>query len=241
MEELQLFRSCTVLIKGKKGRYIVCIILADKNCDDSNVRVSHPQDAVVVCTIERYFLREYILPIGDTIEGVTGNLFDVYLTPYFLEAYRPVKKGDLFLLRSVMHSVEFKVVKTDPAPYCIVAPDMVIHCEGETVKREDEEKMDDVGYDDVGGCRKKMAQICEMIELPLRHPALFKTLGVKPPRGMLLYANEADAFFFLINGPEIMIKMARESESNLCKAFEETEKNAPAITFLDHTDQVENI
>eukprot|EP00592_Proboscia_alata_P029946 CAMPEP_0194443182 /NCGR_PEP_ID=MMETSP0176-20130528/126558_1 /TAXON_ID=216777 /ORGANISM="Proboscia alata, Strain PI-D3" /LENGTH=118 /DNA_ID=CAMNT_0039269391 /DNA_START=1380 /DNA_END=1733 /DNA_ORIENTATION=- len=118
MEELQLFRSCTVLIKGKKGRYIVCIVLADKNCDDSNVRVSHPQDAVVVCTIERYFLREYILPIGDTIEGVTGNLFDVYLTPYFLEAYRPVKKGDLFLLRSVMHSIEFKVVETDPAPYC---------------------------------------------------------------------------------------------------------------------------
>merc|ERR1711935_28747 len=117
---------------------------------------------------------------------------------------------------------------------------------------EDEEKMDDVGYDDVGGCRKQMAQIREMIELPLRHPLLFKTLGVKPPRGVLLYgppgsgktliaravANETGAFFFLINGPEIMSKMAGESESNLRKAFEEAEKNAPAIIFMDEIDSI---
>jgi transitional endoplasmic reticulum ATPase len=80
-----------------------------------------------------------------------------------------------------MHPVEFKVVETDPSPYCIVAPDTVIHCEGEPVKREDEERFDEVGYDDVGGCRKQMAKIRKMIQLPLRHPALFKTLGVKPP------------------------------------------------------------
>ena len=103
----------------------------------------------------------------------------------------------------------------------------VIHCEGEPVKREDEERLDDVGYDDIGGCRKQMAQIREMIELPLRHPTLFKTLGVKPPRGVLLYgppgsgktliaravANETGAFFFLINGPEIMSKMVLYSVS----------------------------
>ena len=85
--------------------------------------------------------------------------------------------------------------------------------------------------DDIGGCRRQMAQIREMIELPLRHPTLFKTLGVKPPRGVLLFgppgsgktliaravANETGAFFFLINGPEIMSKMAGESESNLRK------------------------
>merc|ERR1712072_325475 len=120
------------------------------------------------------------------------------------------------------------------------------------VKREDEEKLDDVGYDDIGGCKKAMAQIREMIELPLRHPALFKTLGVKPPRGVLLYgppgsgktliaravANETGAFFFLINGPEIMSKMAGEAESNLRKAFEEAEKNAPAIIFIDEIDSI---
>jgi len=64
------------------------------------------------------------------------NLFEVYLKPYFLEAYRPIHKGDIFLIRGGMRAVEFKVVETDPSPYCIVAPDTVIHCEGEPVKRE---------------------------------------------------------------------------------------------------------
>ncbi len=148
--------------------------------------------------------------------------------------------------------MEFKVVETDPSPVCIVAPETVIHCEGEPVVREEEERGDDVGYDDIGGCRRQLAQIREMIELPLRHPTLFKTLGVKPPRGVLLYgppgsgktmiaravANETGAFFFLINGPEIMSKMAGESESNLRKAFEEAEKNSPAIIFIDEIDSI---
>merc|ERR1719331_3628421 len=112
--------------------------------------------------------------------------------------------------------------------------------------------LDGVGYDDIGGCRKQMALIREMIELPLRHPQLFKTLGVKPPRGVLLYgppgsgktliaravANETGAFFFLINGPEVMSKMAGEAESNLRRAFEEAEKNAPAIIFIDEIDSI---
>jgi transitional endoplasmic reticulum ATPase len=86
----------------------------------------------------------------------------------------------------------------------------------------------------------------------LRHPTLFKTIGVKPPKGILLYgppgsgktliaravANETGAFFFLINGPEIMSKLAGESESNLRKAFEEAEKNAPAIIFIDEIDSI---
>jgi transitional endoplasmic reticulum ATPase len=109
-----------------------------------------------------------------------------------------------------------------------------------------------VGYDDIGGCRKQMAQIREMVELPLRHPQLFKHLGIKPPRGILMYgppgsgktliaraiANETGAFFFLINGPEIMSKLAGESESNLRKAFEEAEKNAPSIIFIDEIDSI---
>ena len=69
---------------------------------------------------------------------------------YFMEAYRPVHKGDMFTCKGGMRQVEFKVVETDPEPCCIVAPDTVIHCEGEPVKREDEERLDDVGYDDIG-------------------------------------------------------------------------------------------
>jgi transitional endoplasmic reticulum ATPase len=70
-----------------------------------------------------------------------------------------LSQGDTFLARGGMRSVEFKVVETDPAEYCIVAPDTEIFCEGEPIKREDEEKLDEVGYDDVGGVRKQMAQI----------------------------------------------------------------------------------
>lgn len=200
----------------------------------------------------KYGKRVHILPFADSIEGITGSLFDVYLKPYFLEAYRPVRKGDTFLARGGMRAVEFKVVETDPAEYCIVAPDTEIYCEGEPINREDEEKQDEVGYDDVGGVRKQMAQIRELVELPLRHPTLFKTIGVNPPKGILMYgppgsgktlvgravANETGAFFFLINGPEIMSKLAGESESNLRKAFEEAEKNAPSIIFIDEIDAI---
>ena len=207
---------------------------------------------VNACPDVKYGTRIHVLPIDDTIEGVEGNLFDVFLKPYFLEAYRPVRKGDLFLVRAAMRAVEFKVVETDPGEFCIVAPETVVHCEGEPIKREDEEKLNDVGYDDIGGCRKQMAQIREMVELPLRHPQLFKHLGIKPPRGILMYgppgsgktliaraiANETGAFFFLINGPEIMSKLAGESESNLRKAFEEAEKNAPSIIFIDEIDSI---
>lgn len=104
----------------------------------------------------------------------------------------------------------------------------------------------------MGGVRKQLGMIREMIELPLRHPGLFRTLGVKPPKGVLLHgppgtgktliaravANETGAFFFLINGPEIMSKMAGDSEANLRRAFEEAEKNSPAIIFIDEIDSI---
>jgi len=263
MEQLQLFRGDTVLLKGKRRKDTVCIVLADENCEEPKIRMNKVVrknlrvrlgDVVSIhaCPDVKYGKRIHVLPIDDTVEGISGNLFDLYLKPYFLEAYRPVRKGDLFLARGGMRAVEFKVCETDPAEYCIVAPDTIIHCEGEPIKREDEEKLDDVGYDDIGGCRKQLAQIRELIELPLRHPTLFKSIGVKPPKGILLYgppgsgktliaraiANETGAFFFVINGPEIMSKLAGESESNLRKAFEEAEKNAPAIIFIDEIDAI---
>ncbi|KAK7411095.1 hypothetical protein VNO78_02485 [Psophocarpus tetragonolobus] len=263
MEKLQFFRGDTVLIKGKKRKDTICIVLADDQCDEPKIRMNKVVranlrvrlgDVVSVhqCPDVKYGKRVHILPIDDTIEGVTGNLFDAYLKPYFLESYRPVRKGDLFLVRGGMRSVEFKVIETDPGEYCVVAPDTEIFCEGEPIKREDEERLNEVGYDDVGGVRKQMAQIRELVELPLRHPQLFKSIGVKPPKGILLYgppgsgktliaravANETGAFFFLINGPEIMSKLAGESESNLRKAFEEAEKNSPSIIFIDELDSI---
>ncbi|KAH9700436.1 cell division control protein 48 [Citrus sinensis] len=270
MDKLQIFRGDTILIKGKKRKDTICIALADDTCEQPKIRMNKVVrsnlrvrlgDVVSVhqCPDVKYGKRVHILPIDDTIEvslvwydADSMHVVDVVFAAYFTEAYRPVRKGDLFLVRGGMRSVEFKVIETDPGEYCVVAPDTEIFCEGEPIKREDEDRLDEVGYDDVGGVRKQMAQIRELVELPLRHPQLFKSIGVKPPKGILLYgppgsgktliaravANETGAFFFCINGPEIMSKLAGESESNLRKAFEEAEKNAPSIIFIDEIDSI---
>jgi transitional endoplasmic reticulum ATPase len=264
MEILQLFRGDTITVRGKKRRDTVLICISSDDVEEGRIQINKVArnnvrvklgDLVNVhpCPDIKYGKRIHVLPFDDSVEGLSGNIFDVYIRPYFEDAYRPVRKGDTFLVRAAMRTVEFKVIETDPAEYCIVAQDTVIHNEGDPVKREDEESnLADVGYDDIGGCRKQMAQIRELVELPLRHPQLFKSIGIKPPRGILMFgppgtgktlmaravANETGAFFFLINGPEIMSKMAGESESNLRKAFEEAEKNSPAIIFIDEIDSI---
>jgi transitional endoplasmic reticulum ATPase len=264
MEKLQLFRGDAVLVKGKKRKDTVLVVLADDDMEDGVCRINRVArnnlrvrlgDIVSIhpCPDIKFATRISVLPIADTIEGLTGSLFDVFLKPYFVDAYRPVRKGDHFVVRGGMRQVEFKVVEVEPEDYAIVSQDTIIHSEGEPINREDEENnLNEVGYDDIGGCRKQMAQIRELVELPLRHPQLFKAIGIKPPKGILMYgppgtgktlmaravANETGAFFFLINGPEIMSKMAGESESNLRKAFEEAEKNAPSIIFLDEIDSI---
>ncbi|CAF1467159.1 unnamed protein product [Rotaria sp. Silwood1] len=264
MDELQLFRGDTVLLKGKKRRETICIVLADDTCQNDRIRMNRvvrnnlrvrSGDIVSIqgCQDVKYGKRIHVLPIDDTVEGITGNLFEVYLKPYFVEAYRPVRKGDVFIVRAAMRAVEYKVIETEPSPYCIVAPDTVIHCEGDPIKREEEEaSLNEIGYDDIGGCRRQLAKIKEMIELPLRHPQLFKTFGIKPPRCILLYgppgtgktliaravANEIGAFLYLFNGPEIRSKLSDEFESILRKAFEEAEKNSPAIIFIDELDAI---
>jgi len=261
MEELSLFRGDTVLLKGKKRKETVCIVLNDEELDAGKIRMNKVVrnnlkvrlgDVISVhqLTDVKFGERIHVLPIAESIEGLTGDLFEVYLKPYFLQSYRPVHKGDRFLVRGAMKAVEFQVVETDPEPFCIVAPNTAIYCEGDPISGEDQQEV--IGYDDLGGVRPQLAKIREMVELPLRHPTLFRSIGVKPPKGILLHgppgtgktliakavAGETGAFFFLINGPEIMSKMAGESESNLRKAFEEAEKNAPAIIFIDEVDSI---
>lgn len=265
LNELGLFRGDPVLVRGKRRRTTIAIALQENgdSLDDTKIRINKVMrnnlklrlgDLAVVnaSTQTPNLTKIHVLPYSDSIEGLTGDLAQTYLIPYFKDTFRPVHKGDSFIIRGNFKPVEFKIVATDPGEYGIVTSSTVLFTEGEPLVREEENKMDEVGYEDIGGCRKQMALIREMIELPLRHPSLFKTLGVKPPRGVLLYgppgsgktliaravANETGAFFFLINGPEIMSKMAGDSEANLRRAFEEAEKNAPAIIFIDEVDSI---
>ena len=88
--------------------------------------------------------------------GITGNIYDVFVKPYFMDAYRPVKRGDRFMSRRAMKAVEFKIVEVEPGPYAIVGPDTLVDCKGDPIKRRDESKLSDVGYDDVGGVSKQV-------------------------------------------------------------------------------------
>ena len=263
MKELNVINGDPVLLKGKRRHFTMCISLRDNTIDPEKLGINKVVrnnlklklgDLVTVKVPEEVqnFTKVQILPYKDSIEGLTGNITQTYLVPYLKDANRPLHVGDTFVIRGNFRPVEFKVVSAEPKDFGIFAANTLLYTEGDPINREDEEKINDIGYEDVGGCRKQMALIREMIELPLRHPALFKTLGVKPPKGVLLYgppgsgktliaravANETGAFFFLINGPEIMSKMAGESESNLRKAFEDAEKNAPAIIFIDEIDSI---
>jgi len=113
-------------------------------------------------------------------------------------------------------------------------------------------KMPDVTYEDIGGIKKEVDKVREMVELPMRHPEVFEKLGIQPPKGLLLYgppgtgktllakavASESDAHFTNINGPEIMSKWVGEAEKQLRKIFEDAEKNAPSIIFIDEIDAI---
>lgn len=152
-------------MKGKKRRETVCIALVDPKLDDGKIRMNKVVrnnlrirlgDIVSVhaCPDIPNLTKIHILPIDDTIEGITGDLSQTYLIPYFRDAYRPVRKNDTFIVRGGFKAVEFKIVEAEPKEYGIVAPNTMLFTEGEPIKREDEEKLDDIGYDDIGGCRK---------------------------------------------------------------------------------------
>jgi len=147
--------------------------------------------------------------------------------------------------------IRLQVISTVPAKG-------IVHIDENTeveLRTEFEEPRDGRGiinYDDVGGMEDTIKQLREMVELPLRYPELFTRLGVDPPKGVLLHgppgtgktrlaqavANESDAQFFTINGPEIMGSAYGESERRLREVFEEAQRSAPAIVFIDEIDSI---
>jgi transitional endoplasmic reticulum ATPase len=122
----------------------------------------------------------------------------------------------------------------------------------EALKNSKRSVIPDITYEDIGGLEEELEQIREMIELPMKHPELFQQLGIEPPKGVLLHgppgtgktliaqavANEIDAHFQAISGPEIMSKYYGESEEQLREIFKDAEKNQPAIIFLDEIDSI---
>jgi len=147
--------------------------------------------------------------------------------------------------------IKLRVISTSPGGIVKITEGTDIELLPQAVETP-ERTVPSVVYEDVGGLKPVITKVREMIELPLKHPELFDRLGIDPPKGVLLHgppgtgktmlakavANESDAYFISINGPEIMSKYYGESEKALRDLFEEAEKNTPAIIFLDELDSI---
>ena len=211
-----------------------------------------------------------ILPYGDSVEEAgldmsneeeADELFETYLKPYFEGKFRTLHRGDSFHIDGPKGLVDFQCVEIDSVEVdgdsaCVVVDDTLIECEGEPIDRDDADDLADAGYDAIGGASAHLAAVRELVELPLKHPELWTKLGINTPRGVLLtgpsgcgktamaraVAAETGAYFFVINGPEVISKRAGESETNLRRAFEDAEANAAdyngAIIFIDEIDSI---
>ncbi|SPC34878.1 CDC48 family AAA ATPase [Candidatus Nitrosocaldus cavascurensis] len=163
----------------------------------------------------------------------------------------PLVKGDNVMVPYFGGRLTFQVVAVNPANVeaVIVTQKTVFHIaeKGETIRG-----VPKVTYEDIGGLKEEIQKVREMIELPLRHPEIFEKLGIEAPKGILLYgppgtgktllakavANESNAHFISISGPEIMSKFYGESEARLREIFKEAREKAPSIIFIDEIDSI---
>jgi transitional endoplasmic reticulum ATPase len=167
---------------------------------------------------------------------------------------RPLTKGDSVIIPGIAlfgSSLPFVIINTSPGGIVSISEITSINVKEEAAK-EIEIEGPRISYEDIGGLHEEILKVREMIELPLKHPELFDRLGIDPPKGVLLHgppgtgktliakavANESGATFYTINGPEIMSKFYGQSEENLRKIFEEADKNAPSIIFIDEIDAI---
>ena len=164
---------------------------------------------------------------------------------------KPITRGDVIMISSIGQGLQFTATTVSPSKHVRITPATVVEVLTKPAKPEDI-SFPDVTYEDIGGLGKELTKIREMVELPMKSPELFKRLGITPPKGVLLMgppgtgktliakavANESGANFKIINGPEIMSKFYGESEQKLRETFEDAEKNAPSIIFIDELDSI---
>jgi len=166
---------------------------------------------------------------------------------------RSVVEGQSLRVDILGNSVTFVIVRVAPRAIAIVSDDTEIELKNEPFKPEEgKRQITNIQYEDIGGLERELQLVREMIELPLRHPEIFEKVGIKPPKGVLFYgppgtgktliakavANEVDAHFLTLSGPEIMSKFYGDSEKALRDKFHDAEENAPSIVFIDEIDAI---
>jgi len=229
---------------------------------------AYPEDeGLKAIRIDGYVRRNAGVSIGDSVEirkAIVRPASKVVLAPSepirfgpdFREYIRrhlegkPLTRGDIIVIPVFNMALNLSVISTQPYPHVYVSSTTEIVLKEKPVSGE--VYIPRVSYEDIGDLEEAKQKIREMIELPLKHPELFKRLGIEPPKGILLYgppgcgktllakavANETEAYFIAINGPEIMSKFYGESEARLREVFKEAQENAPAIIFIDEIDAV---
>jgi len=176
---------------------------------------------------------------GDMDDNIFGNLGDILGGMGFGQ------------LGGSITQIKFLVVSTNPNQPVIITENTEVTLNPKAVEISDE-NVSKIYYEDIGGLTDEIKKIRELVEIPLKHPEIFERLGIEPPKGILLHgppgtgktllakavANETEANFILLNGPEIMSKFYGESEKKIRDIFEEAEKSAPAIIFIDEIDAI---
>ncbi len=260
-EELGMKQGDVILIKGEKETVAKALRLApdDEYANPNIIRMDGTlrqnagvgiDEMVEVEKVEAKPATEVLLapPEGEYPKEILD--YSTEIKDFLLNT--PVVQGDAvqtYIPYGYQYlAVPFVVAKTKPAGPVIITEKTKVRISDKPVQAH----VSDVTYEDIGGLKKEIELIREMVELPLRHPEVFKRLGIEPPKGVLLYgppgtgktllakavANEANAHFLSINGPEIVSKYYGQSEENLRKVFEEAQKNAPAIIFIDEIDAI---
>ncbi|MBM4241750.1 MAG: CDC48 family AAA ATPase [Euryarchaeota archaeon] len=231
----------TATIRKTEFREAKKVVLAPAT---KGIRIMAPGDLLKRNIIGRAVSRGDVLTLvspGRTRETVREFSDVENIFRGFFETSTPFSLGE----------IKFTVVSTNPAGIVRITNITEVEIRPEAVEIV-EQKVPDVTYDDVGGLKPEISKVREMVELPLRHPEIFDRLGIDPPKGVLLHgppgtgktllakalANESDANFIAINGPEIMSKFVGEAEKRIRDIFKEAEENAPSIVFIDEIDAI---
>ncbi|MGA2664595.1 MAG: CDC48 family AAA ATPase [Nitrososphaerales archaeon] len=202
-------------------------------------------DTVTVAPTEAHQAEEVVLAPTEPL-NISG--LEEYL-PELLEG-RVITKGDSLPLNIMGNKIDFLVDGATPAGAAVVTRETRFRLG--TVRKPPNTGVPRITYEDIGGLTNEVQKIREMIELPLRHPEIFERVGIEAPKGVLLYgppgtgktllakavANETNANFYSIGGPEIMSKYYGESEERLRQIFKEAQEGAPSIVFIDEIDSI---
>jgi transitional endoplasmic reticulum ATPase len=255
MEEMDLSTGDVIEISGKKKSYVLLWSSQREDQGKKLIRIDgYTRNNIGVGIDDIVSVRKVnVKKAEQVILAPTEELNIVGLEEYLPELLegRVVTRGDMIPLNIMGRRIGFAVTSTSPTDAASLIDSNTEFIIG-SIPKAAAKGVPRVSYEDIGGLKNEVQKVREMIELPLRHPEIFDRIGIEAPKGVLLHgppgtgktllakavANETNANFYSISGPEIMSKFYGESEERLREVFKEAEENAPSIIFIDEIDSI---